>query len=72
MSEWVVRNITDENRVKDTVEAYKSLGFEVKVEDFDPSKYKAECNECMLETPEKFKVIYTKQSKIEDGDLFDE
>ncbi|MFH1049457.1 MAG: hypothetical protein V1779_00845 [bacterium] len=71
MTDWIMRNITDENRVKDTVDAYKSFGFEVKVEDFDPDKFKIECNECMLETPEKFKVIYTKQLIIEDGDLLD-
>lgn len=69
MSDWIMRNITDENRVKETVEAYQSFGFEVKVENFDPAKYPTECNECMLETPEKFKVIFTKQTVIDDGDL---
>jgi len=72
MSDWIMRNITDENRVKDTVEAYQSFGFEVKIEDFDPMKYPSECNECMHATPEKFKVIFTRQIGIEDGDLFDE
>lgn len=72
MSDWMMRNITDENRVNDIVEAYESFGFEVKVENFDPVRFPSDCNECMLENPEKFKVIYTKQIAIEDGDLFDE
>jgi hypothetical protein len=71
MADWVMRNITDENRVKDIVEAYQSFGFEVKVEDFEPENYPMECNECMMETPEKFKVIFTKSTVIDDGDLLD-
>ena len=70
--DWTMRNITDLNRVKDTVEAYESFGFEVKVEDFDPEKYPLDCNECMRETPENFKVIFTRQADINDEGLFDD
>lgn len=69
---WIKRNITDENRVGETAELYKSLGFEVKVVNFDPEKYPLECNECMKETPEKFKVILTSGKANMEQDLFDE
>ena len=46
--------------------------FEVKVADFNPKEYPAECNECMQETPEKFKVIFTRPGSRVNGDLFDE
>ncbi len=69
---WEMRNITDESRVKDAVEQYESLGFEVRIEDFDPEKYTLECNECMKETPEKFKIVFTKPGTGTGGDLFDE
>jgi len=71
MKNWIKRNIIDENRVNDIVEAYESFGFEVKIVNFEPEKFPNECNECMLEDPCKFKVIYTKQVPIEEGDLLD-
>jgi hypothetical protein len=70
--QWELRNITDESRVNDTVEQYKSLGFDVKVENFDPEKYSLDCNECMIETPERFKIIFTKPGANSGEGLFDE
>lgn len=58
--------------MKETVEMYEALGFEVKVENFNPEEHPLECNECMRETPEKFKVIYTKPGEAPDEGLFDE
>ena len=58
--------------MEEQVELYKSLGFEVKVEDFDPEKHELECNECMKENPSMFKVIFTSGEGSIDGDLFDE
>ncbi|MFC2131421.1 hypothetical protein ACFLSQ_08300 [Bacteroidota bacterium] len=69
---WEMRNITDKSRINDMVEQYESLGFEVRIENFDPEKYTLECNECMTEIPEKFKVIFTKPGVEPDEDLFDE
>ena len=69
-NEWVKRNITDEYRVSDIVEQYKSLGFEVKVEDYVADECDIECNTCLTETPNKFKVVYTKADPDFEEDLF--
>lgn len=61
-TEWVKRNITDEYRVKEFVEIYKMLGYDVKIENLKPDEFQDECNECMKEAPERFKVIYTRRA----------
>jgi hypothetical protein len=71
-SGWVKRNITDKNRMEETIELYKSLGFEVRTEAFDPAEYPAECSECMNESPEQFIVIYTKSDTKSGEGIFDE
>jgi len=70
---WVQRNITDNYRVDDTVKTYKALGFEVKVEDFNPETCHLECNVCMIDNPSAFKIIYTRKGdSSDDEDLFDD
>ena len=69
---WEMRNITDDYKADEFVSMYKELGFEVEVRDFNPKDHPLECNECMIETPEKFKVIYTRQGTKSEEDLFDE
>ena len=69
MSDWKKRNITDEKRVDEFIELYESLGYEVKVENYK-SQNNDDCNECMKEIPENFKVIYTRPGKINDEDVF--
>ncbi|MFA6572178.1 MAG: hypothetical protein WCT77_13200 [Bacteroidota bacterium] len=69
--DWEKKNITDESRLNDFVEQYESLGFEVKVEDY-LADCSSDCNECMIETLEKFKVIYTKRADNFEDELFDE
>jgi hypothetical protein len=69
-SEWIKRNITDEQRVNEVVEIYKMLGYEVKIENLKPEEFEDECNECMKETPERFKVIYTRSGGDAAGDMF--
>ncbi len=71
---WEKRTVTDEHRVAEIVELYKSLGLSVKVEDYTDETCGSSCNDCLTETPEKYKVIYTRPSKDSDldilGDLF--
>lgn len=69
---WEKRNITDKHRVNEITEMYESLGLEVKVEKFNPDEYKAECNECMKESPEMFNVIFTRPGCNSHKGLFDE
>jgi len=69
---WIKRNITDTNKMEEIIGLYESLGFEVRMEDFDAEMYPIDCNECMKEAPEKFKIIYTKGIGNADEDWFDE
>ena len=69
---WVKRNITDKSRVEETIELYRTLGFEVWTEIFNPAEHPAECDECMRNTPEQFIVIYTKAGMDSKEGLFDE
>jgi hypothetical protein len=69
---WVMRNVTDDYRVKDMIELYESMGFEIKVENFRADDCNSECNECMVESPEKFKVIYTRRNEQFNDLLFEE
>ena len=71
-NEWVKRNITDADKVADIVETYQSMGYEVKVEDYEADSCDSDCNTCMVETPDKFKVIYTRQQEDFDDELFGE
>ena len=71
-NKWEKRNVSDESRVLDSVELYKSMGFEVKVEDFSTDHYQTVCNECMVESPERFKVIYTRRIEDFNDELFEE
>ncbi len=60
---WVKRNIIDEPRLSDLVETYKSLGFDIKLKDFNPREFPEECTGCLAAFPEKYKVIYTRIKK---------
>ena len=69
---WEKRNVTDEFRVKDFVGLYESMGFEVKVENYNVENCGSDCNICMIDSPEKFKVIFTKRADNFEDELFDE
>jgi len=58
---WVQRNVVDEARLSELVEMYESLGFEVEIKDYVPEKSPDECHACMVECPEKYKIIYTRK-----------
>ena len=58
---WQKRNTIDEPRLSELIEMYEELGFEVKTEDFDPENFPEECSECMLQYPERYKIIYTRK-----------
>ena len=60
-SQWVKRNITDEPRLSELVEMYKSLGFDVMIKDFKPEELSEDCSDCMAAYPERYKVIFTRK-----------
>lgn len=58
---WTKQATYDEPRLSEMVEAYEELGFEVRVEPFQPDGSVA-CGECMRLSPQQFKTIYTRKS----------
>ena len=69
-NDWVRRNVTDDFRIPDIVEYYVSMGFEVKVEDYVAEKSEPECSSCLMESPDKFKVIYTRRADNYEDELY--
>jgi hypothetical protein len=62
---WERRFIYDEPRLSEAVDTYRELGFEVlllpvAVDDRD-------CTECMLQEPDRFRVIYTRKRHVDDS-----
>jgi len=57
---WEKKTTSDEPRLSEIVEMYKEIGFEVHLESFNPEEEPG-CTDCMKESPEKYKVIYTRK-----------
>ncbi len=57
---WERKTTSDEPRLSEIVEMYKEIGFEVHLESFNPEEEPG-CTDCMKESPEKYKVIYTRK-----------
>ena len=58
---WERRGVYDEPRLTELVKLYKESGFTVKLEAFSPDSG-SECNECIRENPDRYKVLYTKKN----------
>jgi len=61
---WERQNTLDEPRLSEVAEMYREIGFEVRIEPFDPDR-ESGCTECMRASAEKFKTIYTRRIKTE-------
>ena len=59
---WTRQATYDEPRLTEMIEVYEELGFEVRVEPFEPDG-QAECEACMAQHPERFKTIYTRKKQ---------
>jgi hypothetical protein len=62
---WERQNTLDEPRLSEVAEMYREIGFEVRIEPFDPDK-ESGCSECMKASAEKYKTIYTRRLGAED------
>jgi len=62
---WERQNSLDEPRLSEVAEMYREIGFEVRIEPFDPDK-ESGCTECMKASAEKYKTIYTRRQGTED------
>jgi hypothetical protein len=58
---WERRFIYDEPRLSEAVELYRELGFEVTLLPVAPDD--GRCTECMLQEPDRYRVIYTRARK---------
>jgi len=61
---WERQNTLDEPRLSEVAEMYREIGFEVRIEPFDPDR-ETGCSECMKASAEKFKTLYTRRIKTE-------
>jgi len=59
---WTRQATYDEPRLSEMVEVYEELGFEVRLEPFEPDG-QAECAVCMAQHPERYKTIYTRKNQ---------
>ena len=57
---WKKQATYDEPRLSELIEMYKEIGFEVRLEPFDPEQ-EPECTECMKVSPGRYQTIYTRK-----------
>ena len=56
---WSDMGTFDEPRLSELARMYEELGYEVRLEPFDPSKH-AGCTVCMQADPHRYRTIYTR------------
>ncbi|MGV8075582.1 MAG: hypothetical protein AB2L11_13630 [Syntrophobacteraceae bacterium] len=62
--EWKKQGTYDDPRLSEIVRMYEEIGFEVRLEPFDPSDGDKTCSECMKTDPGRYKTIYTRKKEI--------
>jgi len=58
---WVRQFVTDEPRLSEAVELYKSLGYEVRLEQASFEEVNQICKNCLEADCERYKTIYIKR-----------
>lgn len=62
---WVRRNLADPERAGETMELYRSMGFEVRAEKLSPEDFGAPCMACALAVCSTYVLIYTRKMSSE-------
>ncbi len=62
---WMRQFTTDEPRLSEAVELYRSLGYEVHLEPAAFSKENETCKECIQANCQKCKTIYIRRKRAE-------
>jgi len=62
---WERQNTLDEPHLSEVAELYREIGFEVRIEPFDPDR-ESGCTECMKASAEKFQTIYIRRLRAQD------
>jgi len=60
---WVRQFVTDEPRLSEAVELYKTLGYEVRLKEASFEEVNQICKNCLEADCEKYKIIYIKKSR---------
>ena len=60
---WEKKITYDEPRLSEIVEAYEEMGFEVRLEPFDPDDEPG-CIECMKAAADRFKTVYIRKKTV--------
>jgi hypothetical protein len=58
---WVRRNLADPERAGETMDLYRSMGFEVRAEKLSPEDFGAKCLACALAVCSTYVLIYTRK-----------
>ena len=58
---WQKKGTYDEPRLSEVVKMYEELGFEVRLELFEPNQG-TDCTECMRASADQFKIVYTRKN----------
>jgi len=58
---WTKQFTTDEPRLSEAVELYKSLGYEVRLEPASFDETSEVCKTCLLADCDRYKTIYTRK-----------
>lgn len=75
---WTRRFVTNEPRLSEASELYRSMGYEVHLEQLSlvdsesPNQESGECKTCFQGFEDQYKIIYTRPQKgeSEEGDLW--
>ncbi len=59
---WERQATYDEPRLSEIIAMYEEIGFEVRLEPFDPEEEPGECTICMKASAENFKTIFTRRN----------
>jgi hypothetical protein len=66
---WTRQTVTNEPRLSEVVELYRSLGFEVRLEPIEPSAGNDQgCDACFQGAADAFRVVYTRPGPDADQD----
>ena len=57
---WTKRSTLEEPRLSEMAATYEDLGFQVRIEPFQPGK-ETGCTDCMTASPESCQTIYTRK-----------
>ncbi|MEW6260707.1 MAG: hypothetical protein AB1547_12495 [Thermodesulfobacteriota bacterium] len=61
---WEKQGSFDEPRLSDVVETYREMGFEVRLEPYDPSlDAEGGCTVCMNAAAERFRTVFTRKMR---------